>query len=209
MENKGITLIALVITVIVLLILAAVSLSTLVGNNGILARAATVEEEYSKGELEEQFIMIVNQKLIDAYKIISINTESDEDISTQFNEEILINYLTDPNGDNSNDDAYIEIGYNASTITPVIAPDDSTFVLYNLYYIYASRVVSNIDSIGTGENDGTLKNVFMLEAITIEEADEDGNTITKSTGEYNIVYYNSSSETDVIASVYLYLTNKS
>lgn len=35
-ENTGITLIALVITIIVLLILAGVSISMLTGNNGIL-----------------------------------------------------------------------------------------------------------------------------------------------------------------------------
>ena len=34
--NKGITLIALVITIIILLILAGVSISMLAGNNGIL-----------------------------------------------------------------------------------------------------------------------------------------------------------------------------
>ena len=39
MRNKGITLIALVITIIVLLILAAVSIATLTGENGILTRA--------------------------------------------------------------------------------------------------------------------------------------------------------------------------
>jgi len=35
-NNKGITLIALVITIIVLLILAAISVATLTGENGIL-----------------------------------------------------------------------------------------------------------------------------------------------------------------------------
>ena len=39
MRDKGITLIALVITIIVLLILAAVSIATLTGENGILIRA--------------------------------------------------------------------------------------------------------------------------------------------------------------------------
>ncbi len=42
--NKGITLIALVITIIVLLILAAVSISTLTGENGILAKANEAKE---------------------------------------------------------------------------------------------------------------------------------------------------------------------
>lgn len=38
-ENLGITLIALVITIIVLLILAGVSVAMLTGNSGILARS--------------------------------------------------------------------------------------------------------------------------------------------------------------------------
>ena len=38
-EERGITLIALVITVIVLLILAGVSIAMLTGNNGILTQA--------------------------------------------------------------------------------------------------------------------------------------------------------------------------
>ncbi len=37
-ENKGITLIALVVTVIVLIILAGVSIAMLTGNNGIISR---------------------------------------------------------------------------------------------------------------------------------------------------------------------------
>ena len=38
-KNNGITLIALVITIIVLLILAAISIATLTGKNGILTKA--------------------------------------------------------------------------------------------------------------------------------------------------------------------------
>ena len=38
-KNKGITLIALVITIIVLLILAGVSIAMLTGQNGILSQA--------------------------------------------------------------------------------------------------------------------------------------------------------------------------
>ena len=37
--NKGITLIALVITIIVLLILAGVTISTLMGENGVITRS--------------------------------------------------------------------------------------------------------------------------------------------------------------------------
>ena len=39
-KEKGVTLVALIITIIVLLILAGVAFSTLLGNNGLLNRAA-------------------------------------------------------------------------------------------------------------------------------------------------------------------------
>ena len=53
-KNSGITLIALVITVIVLLILAGISISMLSGNNGILQRATDAKTETEKGEVYEQ-----------------------------------------------------------------------------------------------------------------------------------------------------------
>ena len=43
-DNKGITLIALVITIIVLLILAGVSIALLTGDNGVLNRATTSQD---------------------------------------------------------------------------------------------------------------------------------------------------------------------
>ena len=44
-ENRGITLIALVITIIVLLILAGISIATLTGENGVLTKANTAKEQ--------------------------------------------------------------------------------------------------------------------------------------------------------------------
>ena len=43
-RNKGITLIALVVTIIVLLILAGISISMLTGQNGILNRASEAKK---------------------------------------------------------------------------------------------------------------------------------------------------------------------
>ena len=53
-QTKGITLIALVITIIVLLILAAVSIAMLTGENGILTKASTAKEQTTEAEFEEQ-----------------------------------------------------------------------------------------------------------------------------------------------------------
>ena len=53
-NQKGITLIALVITIIVLLILASVSIAMLTGDNGILTRAGDAKIETAVGAVKEQ-----------------------------------------------------------------------------------------------------------------------------------------------------------
>lgn len=70
-KNKGITLVALVVTIIVLLILAGVSIAALTGDNGILSRA---QEAANKSDLE-------------AIK---------EDIKLQISGEVAINEGTSP-----------------------------------------------------------------------------------------------------------------
>ena len=52
--HHGITLIALVITIIVLLILAGVTIATLTGENGILTQAETAKKATEEAEKEEQ-----------------------------------------------------------------------------------------------------------------------------------------------------------
>ncbi len=58
-QSKGITLISLVITIIVLLILAAVSIGMLLGENGILTRANEAAEATSYGTGEEKVKLAV------------------------------------------------------------------------------------------------------------------------------------------------------
>ncbi|MCI8637447.1 MAG: BspA family leucine-rich repeat surface protein, partial [Clostridia bacterium] len=55
---KGITLIALVITIIVLLILAGISINVLTGQNGILNKANKAKEEMKKAEYLEELRVI-------------------------------------------------------------------------------------------------------------------------------------------------------
>lgn len=53
-KNKGITLIALVITIIVLLILAGVSIATLTGDNGLLSKAQEAKEKTEEARRKEE-----------------------------------------------------------------------------------------------------------------------------------------------------------
>ena len=64
-HEKGITLIALVITIIVLLILAGVSIATLTGPNGLLARANESKEQTKIGEEKEKMALAVSTATID------------------------------------------------------------------------------------------------------------------------------------------------
>ena len=60
-KTKGITLIALVITIIVLLILAGVSIATLGGENGIIGRARKAKTTTEEKQSEEEAILLVNE----------------------------------------------------------------------------------------------------------------------------------------------------
>lgn len=60
-EQKGVTLIALVITIIVLLILAGVSIAMLTGDNGILTKASSSNETNSIAQIKEDVSLAVSE----------------------------------------------------------------------------------------------------------------------------------------------------
>ena len=71
-EKKGITLIALVVTIIVLLLLAGVSISMLTGQNGILNRATESKEKTGVAQEEEQIKLAVMAALTDGTGTLTI-----------------------------------------------------------------------------------------------------------------------------------------
>ena len=79
-QAKGITLIALVITIIVLLILAGVTITMLTGENGILNQATNAKNATDKSEFEEQVSLAVMAAKTN--KTGSINTS---DLETELN----------------------------------------------------------------------------------------------------------------------------
>ena len=112
-KNKGITLIALVITIIVLLILAGVSIAMLTGENGILTQAQRTKEQTSIAEEKEQIALAYNaaiakkqstditaKELDDELKANDAGadaTEDGENIKVTF-EESKREYIIDKNG---------------------------------------------------------------------------------------------------------------
>ncbi|MNS86951.1 hypothetical protein D3C72_1208730 [compost metagenome] len=66
-NQRGITLVALVITIIVLLILAGVSIAMLTGDNGILTKATSAKEQSSQAEVKEAVGMVINEIRAELY----------------------------------------------------------------------------------------------------------------------------------------------
>ena len=66
-RNKGITLIALVVTIIALLILAGISIAMLTGQNGILNRAAEAKEKTRAAQEDENEKLQGYEKIINQY----------------------------------------------------------------------------------------------------------------------------------------------
>lgn len=112
--NKGITLIALVITVIVLLILAGVTISALSGDNGILQNAGRAKEETEIGNEKDQIGIAVagtvadneggdltedkfRTNLVDRQGNDATVTDEGENLRVKFNDterEYLVNKIT-------------------------------------------------------------------------------------------------------------------
>ena len=74
-DMKGITLIALVITIIVLLILAGITIGAITGDNGIINQAQSAKTENERSNIKEQINVIVIQnskdRVMDKNKLIN------------------------------------------------------------------------------------------------------------------------------------------
>ena len=74
-KEKGITLIALVISIIVLLILAGVTIAALSGDNGILTRAKEAKEKTEQAQKEEEKTLSDIENILGVYKFKNLNIE--------------------------------------------------------------------------------------------------------------------------------------
>ena len=98
-NGYGITLIALVVTIVVLLILAGISVSMLTGQNGILNRASEAKEKTSSSQKQEKTNLanmeeLINEKI--AGKSIEQVNDDNPGVLEQENENIyVINSIED------------------------------------------------------------------------------------------------------------------
>ncbi len=100
-NEKGITLVALVVTIIVLLILTGVSLNLVLGDNGIITRAQDAVTRYKEAETQEQwqmdnFMVAYEDKLKFARSLqsqgLSVGITNDGFIAADTNNNVLYRY---------------------------------------------------------------------------------------------------------------------
>lgn len=154
-NNQGVTLIALVITIIVLLILVGVTILTLTGDNGILFKTNMAREENNKKAATEIMNLKITNVQIESY------TEKQEMPNLQY----LANKLCD-----DKDMQYVELttqkkktAYTKETLLPLITiPLEGGSIFTKLHeYPYEFEIDSNlrlasIDGIQVAEKDNSI-----------------------------------------------------
>ena len=83
-KQEGITLIALVITIIVLLILAGVTIAMLTGENGLLTRAKAAGPAQEVAAAKEEVGLIFNDAMAEYYDQKYVKSNGSADLETIF-----------------------------------------------------------------------------------------------------------------------------
>ena len=104
-NTKGITLVALVITIIILLILAGITIMALTGDNGLFTRAQQAKNKTIEGQEKEQTAMNGYQEEMDKY--ISGNLGGGWNSSKKVNSPQLMEGMTGVYWDNSGNEVEI------------------------------------------------------------------------------------------------------
>ncbi len=89
-KEKGITLIALVITIIVLLILAGVSIATLTGQNGVLTKANSAKNKTEEAGVKEEIELAVQEIITERYDKETLSVKKIADYLPEKLEKIVI-----------------------------------------------------------------------------------------------------------------------
>ena len=123
-NNKGITLIALVITIIVLLILAGVSIAMLTGTNGVLTRATDASDETTRAGVADKVNMAIQAAYIDHVKAGTEGVLSISSIVAQYNED---NKTTDVQTPAKGDTSPIQVQENGVTYDVALTQSGSSY----------------------------------------------------------------------------------
>ena len=175
-SSKGVTLIALVITIIVLLILAGVSIAMLTGDNGILTQAKEAKEANIAGTEKEQIKL--------AMQSLKMKKQSDNVLTTVTADELQNQLIAD-----GAKNVTVEAGENGSLVVKYADSKNQYTVNQNGEIGENGQTPGGPDKPGT-ETGGTLPSTadtkpFLPTGATVVEKDlSKGVVIKDSNGNY-------------------------
>ena len=152
-------------------------------------KVTVVEEQYLQVHISEELNSMLSSKLVEASQAIS---GTSNDISTVYYENKLIDeYLLK--------DGFIKADETSNQITSF----NDAGLVYKIYYINIEKFSKEENLYGKGTTIET-GDVFTLEPIitTLEDGSE------KSTGKYELKYYDTDKKSTVIEELELYKTNQ-
>ena len=152
-NSKGITLIALVITIIVLLILAGVSIAMLTGKNGILNQANQAKTKNDIAEVKEQ-------AQLDIANWTAERLKNGED--TTLNDSIIKNVIENANQNNTN--KY----YSELTDTSIKTKQGNEIMFSDLYK--KTTLSFDPETLTIGDATNTAKYGWKVKNYNVEEA---------------------------------------
>ena len=98
-KREGITLIALIVTIVILLILAGVSIAMLTGDNGILSQAQNAKNKTEEAERNEKLDLLKQEELINetlnGVKVEQVTDEKPGELEKEDENTLVINSIED------------------------------------------------------------------------------------------------------------------
>lgn len=130
-NQKGITLIALVITIIVLLILAGITIAMLTGENGLLTKSKTAKAENELGRAKDIINMAASEGIADYYKTVYVDATSTQTYSAVELQKKVVDKMTASETTNAMNPVTYKSGSTPTTPTATTASDITFTITYN------------------------------------------------------------------------------
>ena len=178
--NKGITLIALVITIIVLLILAGVTIATLMGDNGILTKANEAREQTEESQEEE----LRRLTALEAVTNTEGTTHTDNSTGKEKTVTVPAGFaVSQVEGENTIDDGLVVIDKSGNEFVWIPVDDYSEYERRKSYY--NGNIDSDDSFLKFGESNENGINDKLEETTTTKvEAQEMFTSVRKNKGFY-------------------------
>lgn len=167
-SSEGITLVALVVTIIVLLILAGIAINLTIGENGIIKRSEKSVEEHNKSAIQEEIQMAIFQIQLDKKNEKLDNESIIKNLANQL--EAPIEIQEDLSGSYKGYDYYIDENY----VVHIGNKSNNKIKMSFTKKVGTSYISISVDATSTEGNIEKYK--YIIDGETIEQT---GNTLKK------------------------------